>query len=398
MAHTRTAIDTIRGYYYQFDLYALELLESNDEEITLEGIEDVDIKNATETTAIQCKYYEGTTYNHSVIAEPIRLMLNHFSKNKSRDFRYKLYGFYSGGQDKLKFPLTIDFVKSKFFTFKKQGIKHEYHHELGLNDEDISLFISRLSIDVFAKSFMAQNDKLIEKIKQNWSCNQVEAENLYYPIVLKIVREIATDKKEAKRRINKSIFMAKVNEHRNPLVDIWFAEKCDADDYHKRMHRMYFTHGVNISPCERFFLIDCDATITDVEIKQMITSICHKWSKISRREQNPFVPYIYMNGLPLERITRIKEMLFSDGMQINDGHPYHLSPFKPNVIVQTPKGQDKSVKIIDSLNAINDVLGAIHYKTREIYQFYLDKPFWGTNEHKLVSLYIKTTKEVEQII
>ena len=28
MTHARTAIDTIRGYYYQFDLYALKLLVS----------------------------------------------------------------------------------------------------------------------------------------------------------------------------------------------------------------------------------------------------------------------------------------------------------------------------------------------------------------------------------
>ena len=51
MTHARTAIDTIRGYYYQFDLYALQLLESDNEEITLEGIEDIDICKATETTA-----------------------------------------------------------------------------------------------------------------------------------------------------------------------------------------------------------------------------------------------------------------------------------------------------------------------------------------------------------
>ncbi len=29
MAKVRTAIDTIRGYYYQFDLYALRILESS---------------------------------------------------------------------------------------------------------------------------------------------------------------------------------------------------------------------------------------------------------------------------------------------------------------------------------------------------------------------------------
>lgn len=76
MAKDRTAIDTIRGCYYQFDLYALRILESSGEKIVLEGIEDVDVRAATETTAIQCKYYEGTSYDHSVIAKSIRWMLN----------------------------------------------------------------------------------------------------------------------------------------------------------------------------------------------------------------------------------------------------------------------------------------------------------------------------------
>ena len=34
------------------------------------------MRAATETTAIQCKYYEGTSYDHSVIAKSIRWMLN----------------------------------------------------------------------------------------------------------------------------------------------------------------------------------------------------------------------------------------------------------------------------------------------------------------------------------
>ena len=114
MTHVRTAIDTIRGYYYQFDLYALQLLESDNEEITLEGIEDIDICKATETTAIQCKYYEGTTYNHSVIAGPVRLMLNHFAKHMASSFCYKLYGFYKNGQEKLTLPLTVEFVRKSF--------------------------------------------------------------------------------------------------------------------------------------------------------------------------------------------------------------------------------------------------------------------------------------------
>ena len=44
MARTREATATIKGYYYQFDLFILELLQlpSDDDRVCLEGIEDVD--------------------------------------------------------------------------------------------------------------------------------------------------------------------------------------------------------------------------------------------------------------------------------------------------------------------------------------------------------------------
>lgn len=399
MAHTRTAIDTIRGYYYQFDLYALQILESKGENITLEGIEDVDVNSATETTAIQCKYYEGTTYNHSVIAEPIRWMLKHFKNHKTDTFKYKLYGFYKDGQDKLMLPLTVEFVKDKFLTFKEKGTEHKLYSELELSDADISLFVSRLEVDINAMSFVKQNELLLKMIRQCWNCSQIEAENFYYPLILKLVREIATDKIEENRTIDKNTFIEKIIAHKNPLVDIWFAKKCVSNEYCKSMHKMYFCNRMNMNPYERFFLIDCDNSIADVEIKQMVITICNKWSKFSIRDTNPFVPYFYLNGLSNDRLLKIKELLYSDGMLVNDGYPFRLSSFKPRVMSQKPVSGQCTIKIIDKIEFINDVLHSIQDKIREIYQFYLDKPFFDIKEeHKLISIYIESTKDVEQII
>ena len=73
----RTAIDIIKGYFYQFDHTIAQLLELKDDvdSIAVEGVEDIDIMSATDETAMQCKYYAKTEYNHSVIARPIRLMI-----------------------------------------------------------------------------------------------------------------------------------------------------------------------------------------------------------------------------------------------------------------------------------------------------------------------------------
>lgn len=399
MATDRTAIDTIRGYYYQFDLYALQILESSGEKIVLEGIEDVDVKTATETTAIQCKYYEGTSYNHSVIAEPIRWMLKHFSEHKAESFKYQLYGHYRDGQDKLILPLTTGFVKNKFFTFTKDGVEHEYHRELSLTDEEIALFVERLKIIINAVSFDNQYSHLLAKIQETWKCKPIEAESHYYPIILKLVREIATDKDIAKRTVTREAFVENVNSYKKPLFDIWFAKKFGRECYHKRLHKTYFSPGLNMNPYERFFLIDCDDKISDVDIKHMVLSVCKRWSKTSTQKGVPFVPYICLVNLPYERLPHIKTMLYEDGLIVNDGHPFGSSPFYAKAIIQEAKqGRDLTIKMIDDICMIDDVLDSISGKTREIYQFYRNTPYYNNTKHTLISIYIESTDEVEQII
>lgn len=67
----RSAVSTLKGYFYQFDFTILQLLklERMTDKIMVEGIEDVDVSSADSKIAIQCKYYEGTEYNHSEISE-----------------------------------------------------------------------------------------------------------------------------------------------------------------------------------------------------------------------------------------------------------------------------------------------------------------------------------------
>ncbi|HAS1185996.1 TPA: hypothetical protein I3819_004381, partial [Enterobacter cloacae] len=112
MDSPRSAIHAIKGYFYQFDKTIVELLHTQDDDVIyVEGVEDIDLKNADEITAIQCKYYENTEYNHSVIAHPIQLMLKDYAKRlagKEDIYKYTLYGHYPSGHDKLTLPLTIE--------------------------------------------------------------------------------------------------------------------------------------------------------------------------------------------------------------------------------------------------------------------------------------------------
>ena len=56
----RVASSTIKGFLYQFNVTLEELLNSDSEEIFVEGrIEDIDIIDESNLKAIQCKYHES---------------------------------------------------------------------------------------------------------------------------------------------------------------------------------------------------------------------------------------------------------------------------------------------------------------------------------------------------
>ena len=171
MAKERSAIATIKGYYYQFDYFILQLLKCNNEtdSICIEGIEDVDLKTVDESTAIQCKYYAGTEYNHSVIAQPLRYMLDHYLSKANNGIKYKIYGYYKSGQDKLILPINIEFFKSNFISLKA-------FKGLSIEDKQIISFLSNLEIDIAAREFEQQETDIFNELKRLFSCNDFEAE------------------------------------------------------------------------------------------------------------------------------------------------------------------------------------------------------------------------------
>ena len=63
MSNRRSAEATIAGYLYQFDKSIIEVLKlnSDNDKIIIEGIEDIDIESIdSNSKSIQVKYYEGS--------------------------------------------------------------------------------------------------------------------------------------------------------------------------------------------------------------------------------------------------------------------------------------------------------------------------------------------------
>ena len=106
MSKKRSAEDTIKGFNYQFAATVLLILASkHDSQITVEGIEDIDVSSDTVTAAVQCKYYEGTKLTNSVLRDIVEPMLED-ERARTSKIHYYIYGHFKELVDLAEFSLS----------------------------------------------------------------------------------------------------------------------------------------------------------------------------------------------------------------------------------------------------------------------------------------------------
>ena len=400
MARTRAAVDTIRGYYYQFDYYILKILDADDnQQITLEGIEDVDIVDEDDTTAIQCKYYSGQEYNHSVIAKAIRFMFKDYIgrvNENEQPIKYKLYGNFKSGQNKLPTSLSVEFVKENFFSFTQKKNAHRLHEELHATDVQIDGFIKSITININGKSFEDQEKLIISRIKEQFNCTEIDAELYYFNNALRSVRRIAVNRDIEQRKITKALFLSEIN-NKKMLFDRWYLEFKGIESMCRQIRRQYFTK-TNVSPAERFFLIECDSSINDSEIVELLQKIVKNWSKTSKREKTPFCPYVFLHNIDDSRLIGIKKLLVNCGLRLRDGYEFLGADFSAESIIARPFNESGvKIKIINKMEEISRVL-SLQNTLKEIYQFYLQEPFFTIDSWAVTNIQIPSTIDINKMV
>ena len=409
----RSAIDTIVGYFYQFDKTILDILESNSEQtIVIEGIEDIDLISPNETIAVQCKYYEKTEYNHSAIKKPLMLMVKHYAElleSGSNTIKYHLYGHYKTGQEKLTLPLTVDFLKEHFLTYTKQEsttidgkkttkrITHKLFEELGLTDENLTDFLTLLTININAPSFKNQLNQIINLLCEHFGCNKFEAENFYYNSGLKLIKDLSTQQDINERSTTKTDFLSLINT-KQLLFNNWYVHYKGKLNYFKEVKRNYFTTGLNIIPFERFFLIEITPTNSVQDIKEIIRIIQNRWSKLSRLEQNSFCPYVYLHNIHERKLKPVKQQLYNEEMFFRDGYDFLGAIFRPQSLMKKATYQNEvKLKLVNSLEDLTSLLIGIT-ATKEIYQFFQSESFYTNESCKHIKIQIENTNDVKSII
>ena len=403
---SREAIDTITGYFYQFDKTILELLQQENLEtsVCIEGIEDIDIVNADETSAIQCKYYAKTEYNHSVIKKPIILMLRHFADNRNSDVNYHLYGHYESGHEKLPI-MSCATLKRKFLTYRKavegdDGKKHQETHyvyeELDLIDSDLDEFLEKLTIDIHAPSIEEQYKLIIENIKVSLNVSLPEVELYHYNSALKIIKNLSIKQNRADRYIKKSDFIKQISV-KDEVFDAWFIKRKGRDKYLRSVKKEYLSNGLNMEPFNRFFLIDCSYDEDLTEVKEVILLLAKKWAKLSKRQKPTFCPSIYINGLEPESYIELKNAIYSEGIVFLDPYPFKDSELSHKHFYTAPSIENKvKFKLIDSIDDL-ELLIINPPATVEIYQFYRDKMFFWNDKNKHVKIKIEDISYIRDL-
>ena len=398
----RSAIDTIKGYFYQFDCSIERLLMlSDDDKITIEGIEDIDIEKSDELTAVQCKYYAKSEYNHSVIGKPIRLMLQHFKEVKSghmKKIKYYLYGHYKSGQEKLSLPIDINFLKLKFLTYSQNKIKIEEHEKLGLSDDDLSEFLSLLTIDIAAKSYLEQYNSILSHFMEVFSCDKFEAEYLYYNSALNEIRKTSIQNEVEKREISKSDFLRNID-NKKILHNKWFLSLKGKSRYHSEIKKKYFRE-FNKNPFERFFLIDIPQKYSLSKIKELVFIISSRYSNLKKREPQTYCPYLYLNNISELDLIELKTQLYADNFNFSDGVPFYGSAFLPEAIgIKADYHNQLKIKILKTTSEVTETIDYLS-KTKVIYQFNRNGSFFECSERESRHIKIQFSEldDIQEIV
>lgn len=400
----RSAVDTLRGYFYQFDLSILSVLRlaNADDSIEIECTEDIDIRTATEVTATQCKYYAKTEYNHSVIKEAVMYMLSHFKEAKAGTkpkVKYAIKGHYASGQDKLDGGIDVEFLKKHFLTYTADKVKRFRHAELGLDDADLGEFLSLLAVDINAVEFDAQFGQVIRELESAFACKPFSAQYFFYNNALAVVRELSIKPDQADRTITKKAFLERVNTS-SVLFNEWFVQKKGKKAHLAALRSEYFTE-LNVSPFERFFLVEVDpGTYVRGDLKELVFVLSRKWSKLSRLEPVPFCPYLYVHGIQEAELLALKKELSTEGFKFVDGYDFHGADFSSHSVAQKATHSNGiKIKFLNSLGNLEEAVNSIS-KTRRLYEFHLGGGYFAFANASVrhVRIQVETFADIKSII
>jgi hypothetical protein len=377
MSKKRSAEDTIKGFNYQFAATVLLILQSEDDsQITVEGIEDIDVASVSVTSAVQCKYYEGTKLTNSVLRDIVEPMLVD-EKGRTTKIHYFIYAHFKEQVDLATFQLSdpaafrADVLGYKKGKGEKQIIGN-LADDIGLTNPEIGAFLARLRFTL-TQNYDAHKRQVEVALEHQFSCNSSEVSHFYYPVAFSKVAELATKATLAERKITKSAFL-KAFEAKHQLFKHWVIHEKGEAAFCKAMRHAFFSVG-NISPFSRFFIVECSGGETLTELKSVALALRDKWSSYKKTSRlatkDRYAPYLLFRGAPPAIVFELLAELNSENIKFVDGFPFKGAEFSVAHLSQSQTAENAvSLRLLYDVPQLDGVLTNLCGQTKEIFEFY----------------------------
>ena len=136
------------------------------------------------------------------------------------------------------------------------------------------------------------------------------------------------------------------------------------------------------------------------DLKSIIHFVSKKYSQLSRRSPDSFCPYIHIFELSNYELVTLKTELIGENFKFKDGFDFNGSSFNPKSITEKATFHNEiKIKIINELKFVESVFNEIS-KTKEVYHFYYDTPYFSTSNTSIkhLQLQIEEINDIKNII
>lgn len=363
---TRSAENSLKGYFYQFDKTIQELinLKLPSDSVIVEGIEDLDVVSAMDETAIQCKYLEGQKYRPSLLRQPLIFMLTHFLEKRPQT-RYCLYAYFKDGSGPSSDSLTEAELKS-ILTYKEDSQVRVHHVDNNISDDDLRDFITRLKITT-GPTFEQQKQDSISAISRHFCCTNQEAEGIFYNNALRFVFEKAIRNSVQERSVTKAEFLS-VIDTKVRYFSQWLCQLKGERAFTKYIKEEITRSGAfrpQASKCifvtEDFFRNTTAALLPHIFIHTLIDKTFAEQKTVEDAR-----PWTLILDIPESQINELKKRLLENNIRYNDG--FETLAFHPEFFAEEPvitrmtKPNHRRLPVIGKASYWIRIVSSLNYK------------------------------------
>lgn len=310
---SRAADYTIKGFLYQFNKSALEILKADSNAtVNIEGvIEDVEVVTPTTTTGIQCKYHEaGTGFTPSAIFKPLLQMIAHYAANPTGKIQCVIFAH---------FPAVGA-------TPPSVG-KAECQAALSTNDKTLKRYVDAVpptvDIDAFLGNFTMEfgpcYDDLVKDVFTELENNGIpvgDIETLAYPNAINIIAGISILHDSSQRQTTRTQFLDQLNNIRTTAISRWTMALKTKDKLLKARRKQLKVH-LDKNSRLRYLVIDHNTLVEyDAEIVLFITDYIEKYHFKTAHISTPVVCFCATR----EEVQDIQHRLYTKGILTTDGY------------------------------------------------------------------------------